>query len=391
MDYPSLDKFDFEEKEAGLLKLKMDILKEEEDEVVRNIYLWKINEKLAQLRMLRATKNGDDRKFARYSRFIYGNPEQDIFNKSLADIKGAIEQGFKSDDIRILFAAKRLEENINLETAGEYFNERNFLPVKKRVIDNPYEKKEREFSAYEIAEAFKEALKELKIEGWNVVVDKNFANISASQEKKILKVPENRKLKEINLKGLIAHEIGTHILRRENGEKSKLMLLGLGLDRHINGEEGISTYNQQKIEGADDFAGFNGHLAISLACGLDGKKRDFRDVFNIIRDYVFISSKNKDKQKTWGNAKNTSWNICVRTFRGTSCDSPGACLTRDIVYREGNVGVWNLVNENSNEIRRFSVGRYDPTNSRHIWILEQLGITDEDLETLDPSLTSDRS
>jgi hypothetical protein len=29
------------------------------------------------------------------------------------------------------------------------------------------------------------------------------------------------------------------------------------------------------------------------------------------------------------------------------------------------------------------VGRYDPTNSRHIWILDQLNITKEDFDNLE--------
>jgi hypothetical protein len=57
-------------------------------------------------------------------------------------------------------------------------------------------------------------------------------------------------------------------------------------------------------------------------------------------------------------------------------------LTRDIVYREGNIGVWRVVKNNPEEERRFSVGKYDPANPRHIWILEQLGISDEDLDNL---------
>lgn|GEM_PF-3902149 len=34
---------------------------------------------------------------------------------------------------------------------------------------------------------------------------------------------------------------------------------------------------------------------------------------------------------------------------------------------------------------RFDVGKYSPTNERHIWILDTLGTTNEDLESIENS------
>jgi hypothetical protein len=65
-------------KEDDLLHLKEDIEKMEPNEVIRKVYQWKINEKIAELHMLRAAFNNDDRRFFRYSRFIYRSPEADV-------------------------------------------------------------------------------------------------------------------------------------------------------------------------------------------------------------------------------------------------------------------------------------------------------------------------
>jgi hypothetical protein len=65
-------------KEDDLLHLKEDIEKMEPNEVIRKVYQWKINEKIAELHMLRAAFNNDDRRFSRYSRFIYRSPEADV-------------------------------------------------------------------------------------------------------------------------------------------------------------------------------------------------------------------------------------------------------------------------------------------------------------------------
>ncbi|MDD5396615.1 MAG: DUF1704 domain-containing protein [Candidatus Moranbacteria bacterium] len=379
LDYPKLEKFDFANKEQELFALKRDILEHETNDVVRSAYIWKLNEKIAQLRMMKATLDGSDKKVARYSAFIYGIPDKQIFQYDLENIKNLIEEKNNSDDVRVLFAIRRLKDLINnIDTEKSGINN-EILPVKKRILEYPFVE-EKKFNAEEIRKEFEVALDELGIEGWEVVINENIKAISVSQEKKQVKVPEKRKMTSSRLGELIAHEIGTHVARREDGERSKLKLLGLGLDRYLNGEEGISTFAEQSLGGADDFAGFDGHFAISLAVGLDGEKRDFRDVFNILRDYYFINSKNKDIAKSWEDAKNSAWNRCVRTFRGTTCNTKGACLTRDIVYREGNIDTWMVVKGNFENSSKFSIGKYDAVNPRHAWILQQLAITGDDIE-----------
>jgi hypothetical protein len=45
LDYPKLDSEKLLEQEQELLKLKKDILREEENEIVKQTYRWKVNEK----------------------------------------------------------------------------------------------------------------------------------------------------------------------------------------------------------------------------------------------------------------------------------------------------------------------------------------------------------
>lgn len=383
LDYPDLEKMDIVQKERDLLQLKKDILEQEKNETVRQIYRWKINEKIAELRMLAETKNGNDMRFIRYSKFIYGKPEKEIFDYTIGQIKKVIDEKINDPNENIRNAAQRLLG----ELAGSFQMEQSESSDLKKFMETGLESGEFqdiEYDAEEIKSAFEQALEKYKLSGWNVMITEKGTAVSVSQENKNVNVPSSRKMKEDKLMALIEHEIGTHVLRRENGERTRLRLLGLGLDRYLKGEEGIATFEEQKILGAKEFAGLDGHLAISLALGMDGKRRDFRKVYEILKDYYFISSK-KEESEAKKHAENSAWNRCVRTFRGTSCSSPGVCLTRDIVYREGNIGVWNVVKNKPEEIKRFTVGKYDPNNPRHIWILEQLGITDSELEDLERS------
>jgi hypothetical protein len=82
-------------------------------------------------------------------------------------------------------------------------------------------------------------------------------------------------------------------------------------------------------------------------------------------------------------ATNSAWSVTVRAFRGTDSKTPGACFTKDIIYREGNIAIWETLHKNLPEMQRWNVGKYDPSNPRHLWVLDQLGITDADLKNLD--------
>lgn len=382
LDYPELEGLKMEEIEKHLLKLKKEILKNENNDVIKKAYCWKINEKITEIRMLKAAKEGNDHKFFEYSKFIYGEPDRDICGYTFSQVRKIINNKLSSADADIKNAAMRLNAKIfiTLIDTGSQISVKDY-PFKKIISV----KEEKEYITQEIKDVFEKTLNKYKLYDWVVVIDKErkYSGLNVSQRDKIINVPEGRKAKETDLKALIAHEIETHAVRRAQGERSRLKLLGLGLDRYIKGEEGVARYKEQKIIGNENFAGLNYYFAISLAMGADGKKRNFREVYELLKDFYFIRLKKANGKKTLGLSEKYAWNDCVRIFRGTTGKTPGACFMKDIVYREGNIGVWNVVKNKPEEIRRFSVGKYDPGNSRHIWILDQLGITEEDLSRLD--------
>ncbi len=379
LDYPKLDRADLERREGLLLELKRDILERERNDIVRQIYRWRINEKIAELRMLQATCDGDDRRFFRYSRFIYGEPSAEIFRYTLADLKERIsrQRDNANDGMRRKMASDLYDE---LELSAVNTDKISTLKIAPLV---DYGKEREKIDCYELREMFQDALSFRRLENWRVEIRNSAVSsvISVNQEKKVIFIPHTRRMHRVEAHALIAHEIDTHIMRRETGARSSLRLLELGLDRYEGGEEGVATMRQQRIEGTEKsqnaYAGFIGHLAISLAMGMDGKKRNFRQVFDIIKRYHQVMGKEKE------DAERLAWNTTVRTFRGTTCQTPGACFTKDIIYREGNARVWSLVHENSGEVRRFSVGKYDPTNPRHVWVLDQLEITDRVLAQME--------
>lgn len=390
LDYPLLDEEKLLMKYDELLELKQTVLQHEENEVVKNVYRWRLNEKIAENRLLLAAATGDMRRFRRYSEFIYGKPSKEIFSYTINRIRTELETISRSKENPAAEEAIQLLQELP-EVDGGYIlktpHSENLSKARQiteenlsDIINIPLDKEL--YEAEDIRLAFDTALQELSAEGWVAVINPNKTAISVNQEKKTVEIPVSRKLLAQQLKGLIAHEIGTHTARRLNGERTKLRLLGLGLDRYEGGEEGIATLREQAlVEKVDDFSGLQSYLASSLAKGLDGKPRDFRETFTFLSRYNYVMglSKGKTPENAQRLANESTWSTCVRTFRGTDSKTPGTCFTKDIIYRQGNIAVWETLERNSPEMHRWNIGKYDPSNPRHIWILDQLGITDEDL------------
>jgi hypothetical protein len=385
LDYPKLEDFDFAEREAVLLSLKEDILQLEQNPIVKKIYRTKINEALASVRMLKATKEGDDRRFSKYGDFLYGKPTEEnsaYITSTLID-RFATKKNGSEEKKRGRAALLEFLSALPQSATAESFD--------KTLFPKGIEIKGTVESAEEAEAVFAEALKEFGIDDWQVVVDttNGLTGFSASQENKEVNIPSTevlveRKLSKQKLMGLVEHEIKTHALRRFNGERSKLQLLGLGLDRHIKGEEGVATYAEQQVTGTDEFAGIPKYLAIAVAKGLGGQPRDFRETHAIMQNYYLAALKDGEDLTT--RAEKAAWNDCVRIFRGSTCKTPGAVYGKDLAYFSGNKDVWHLVSKDNDVVNSFSIGKFDPTNTEHVYLLTQLGILDSDLESLEQSV-----
>lgn len=400
LDYPNIDVDRFTRDEEALLRLKEDVLSNEANDVIKQVYRWRLNEKIAELRMLKAVAMGDMRRFQRYSEFVYGKPSAEVFAYTVQNLREIATLQLSSHDPHIKQAAEVLigilPEALPGTVSYQLPHGSDIAVVREQTLkevggliklDATTRAEGKQYGADEIRDIFQVSLQSLRADGWEVVVDTSSkSGISVDQEKREIKIPESKKLVFRKLQALIAHEVGTHVARRLNGERSKLQLLGLGLDRYEQGEEGIATMREQVLgETIDDFAGLSGHLAVSLATGVDGTPRDFRDVYEIMEKYFYFKSlsSGKSPEDALRFAQTSAWNRSVRTFRGTDCQTKGVCFTKDMIYREGNIGVWEVAREDPCEIIRFSVGKYDPANTRHIWILNTLGISGTDLDTLE--------
>ena len=87
LDYPKLDLAELGKKEKQLRELRREVRNNEQNPIVNQLYRWKINEKIAEVEMLRATVTGKMRNFRRYSNFFYGKPSPEIFAYTLQSME----------------------------------------------------------------------------------------------------------------------------------------------------------------------------------------------------------------------------------------------------------------------------------------------------------------
>lgn len=348
-----------------------DLANNEQNEVVLDLYSQKIKAQVWRIDMLEAIQNGDDCGFMEASVAIYGKPKKRYFNYVASQMQCLVAATQNSPHRN---AVRRLERIFKkLDTSSNHISH-DILPV-------PADFSERLEDPRVVAKIFTDVLKAYDIVGWEIVVDESLRRrvFSVSQKHRVIHIPASehlrsrkRPLTRTGVTALAEHEIGTHIVRHERGMKQSLQLLGIGLRGYLRGEEGIATYRQQRIEGADEYYGFDRYLAACLVCGLDGHARDFRELFVVMRDYYLLTLTQSDE--VFDRAQEAAWDVCLRLFRGTTGQQAGYCFTRDINYLEGNIGIWKLLTDQPEWNDYVSLGKYDPLNQSHVEALRALEI-----------------
>jgi hypothetical protein len=231
---------------------------------------------------------------------------------------------------------------------------------------------EQEYQAEEVKSIAEQALANIGAGDWSAVVARDGrTSISTDQESKKVLIPEARTMGGKYLEKIILHEIGVHVARRVNGERHENFLMGIGLDRYVLIEEGLAVAFEQGFDAEfASYARFDKHLMISLAMGADGQKRDFAEIFKLYSAVMIIVASVEEEraldESEIQDEREAAYDSCVRIFRGTDCKTPGAVYPKDLIYREGNVAIWNFIEQNPDfDLHKLLMGKYDPTREEH--------------------------
>lgn len=386
LTYSKNKKINYDEPEVLLHDLELEIKSSIVlPEIIREQYLLVVSEKLLKIKMLRQTQALalvsepilPMQSFQKYSELLYGALDEQIFYNVMQtverDIKRRVEHSTLDKD-------KTESSERLLQLIDGYSHIR---PAYQRLVVTPLVVVKKPHSitdAQVLKEVFEKGLQDYKIEDdWKVVIDKRGTRSSISVSYGLQKIylpctaqlqkrSKRKKLTPQRIQGLIAHEIGTHVKRNANGKRSCLKLLGSGLCKYEQGEEGLATYREQCAQSLSGYAGLEAYFSIGLAKGLDGwPPRDFAQVHAILSDYYFVV-----ENTAMEHAKELAWNRCVRIFRGTSGTVPGVVFTKDLIYRHGNIKHWEAVKNGTLANVDIDGGKFDPTNNQHVTFLQKL-------------------
>ncbi len=385
-NYAHIEIEQIKEKVLGLQRLRERIIAQEELAVVAELYTAKIDEYLANALLLQSSYDASVAPhraaaamadFKKVNTYLYGEINPDMFNLTLRTLRRKLQKVPQELKTQHPEAAERLEYLVReLPSEGDSY----VFAIEK----HPVEQTEIIKDIVEITDMFQKALLERGLaDRWKVRVDTTgqLHTFSVINHEQVIAIPGQQFFLEMHegyslakLNGLIAHEIDTHIIRRHNGRRSQLRLLGAGLDRYHRGEEGIATYRAQREKGSRSFAGFLGYLSLGLALGMEphGQPKDFAGLYEILYAYFLLVGRFEEQM-----AHQRAWHACWRVFRGTTCSEKGVVFMRDATYRQGNILIHQLLHTYPQAEADFDVGNFDPTQKSHISALLKLGLLPE--------------
>jgi hypothetical protein len=390
LEYPEAKQLSLEVQQTELDEMYKQIDGSHTSAAIKNLYRAKFAEQQKIIDVLAATAKQDDQAFHTASCSLYGTPDPKLFwvvvtqiNNKFNSLIGKVDPKRKTlhrayATWKAYFQTLQPPDNV-----GVYH-----LPMYNGIyIPHDYEVD----SAEKIHRMFSDYLEEQDINNWVVQIDHPGARTSfgVNQSNKVISIPHDsdlslrkRVLTKVSLQALLMHEVGVHVVRRENGDASPLALLGVGLDDYLRAEEGIATLAEQLIIGTSQYSGEIGYFAVGAAMGTLGNPLSFSELYTVLNAYYILSIADRqletegfyELEELRMTATDQAWNRALRVYRGSTGNTVGAVYTRDIIYLEGNRRMWRLLDSEAVIHPDWLVGKYDPTNPQHAAALKELEI-----------------
>lgn len=171
--------------------------------------------------------------------------------------------------------------------------------------------------------------------GWKVVEVEDASHARVNQAaKRILVGRQYRPRRQSSVRTIVAHEVYGHAVR--------------GPQASVAESEGFAILLEQLLEQKFVYRRTFRYLAAALGWGVDGNKRTFRDVYEIIWRLMVVVGRYGQLD-----AQSYAFDECVRVFRGGRPDVAGVVYLKDSVYFAANVQIWKIFDQH-----RLSYGEF---------------------------------
>lgn len=165
-------------------------------------------------------------------------------------------------------------------------------------------------------------------------------SINVDPDTRHIRIPQDREAMSVNeVKRLVVHEIGVHVLTRMTGGSTNLEPLAQGLAGFNDTQEGLGKAMEHALEGEYQEAGIDHYITAGLAY-FDNK--DFKGAYDVKWRLKLLESLKPDQTPTQAQidkAKQWAANTTMRIYRGTD-DLP---LFKDLCYYNGSKEVWEYL------------------------------------------------
>ncbi len=221
----------------------------------------------------------------------------------------------------------------------------------KKLLSLKVEPSNKNLSAESVRDSLKEAIDRYGFKGWVIRERAMIAAAEAGETLNVLSIRKDLQCSKKFLNRLIIHEIGTHILRKENGRLQPFKIFLTGFPNYLAIEEGLAAVHEERagVLSNRDFRNYAGRaIAVSMAL-----KHSFREVYDYLKDYF---------------SEDTAWKLTLRAKRGIGDTSkPGAC-TKDYVYLDGYYKVSEFLK--TNRIEKLYYGKVDIEGLKYLKYVE---------------------
>ena len=188
------------------------------------------------------------------------------------------------------------------------------------------------YAASYVKAAFEKTLAQYGFAGWRIIIKPTVSRVAVSPSKCSVVISEKAKFSENDIKNLLVHEIGVHVLRAMNGARQHYELFSTdAIPGYLSTEEGLAALHEQKAGTLTNnrqrrFAGrvIAAHLTL---------KGSFRDVFNELCKYF---------------TPKDAYPLTLRVKRGLKDTSQAGGFIKDHVYLEGKLALEDFIAHGGN-------------------------------------------
>ncbi len=299
-------RFNFDEVIRELIKMRKEF--EALNNIISFLYVDLIEE---DMNWIRNFAQRESNKFPEYLTSLFGKPDKKLFEKAVATIK-------------ILKKNTRSEHQIDSIEMKKL--------IEKKIADK-------------------------NIKDWKIVTKESSSRIAVSSIRKEIIINMDSYFGLSEIERLLVHEIGTHVLRYENGMKQKYMIFRKGFPGYLKTEEGLAILSESKnnLLSPKDLSKYCARLITAYSCF----EYDFWDLFNQIQDYLDT---------------NDSFDVVARIKRGLINTDYCGGFTKDQIYFKGFIEVSNLPMK---KIENLYIGKI---GVEHLSLINQMDDINFDIE-----------